>query len=119
MIPEIGHYALVLALALGIVQGCVPFYGAQRNDPVLMATAVPTAVAQFLFIGLAFAALTACYVGSDFSVVNVFENSHSLKPLLYNARLWGTVAGRVTDTQGRLVDGYTVVIRPDPTPAAS
>ena len=62
MIPEIGHYALVLALALGIVQVCVPFYGAQRNDPVLMGMAVPTAVAQLLFIGVAFAALTACYM---------------------------------------------------------
>jgi cytochrome c-type biogenesis protein CcmF len=94
VIPEIGHYALVLALALGIVQGCVPFYGAQRNDPVLMATAVPTAVAQLLFIGLAFAALTACYVGSDFSVVNVFENSHSLKPLIYKiSGVWGNHEG--------------------------
>jgi len=94
MIPEIGHYALVLALALGIVQGCVPFYGAQRNDPVLMGMAVPTAVAQFAFIGISFAALTAAYVGSDFSVVNVFENSHSLKPLLYKiSGVWGNHEG--------------------------
>jgi cytochrome c-type biogenesis protein CcmF len=94
MTPEIGHYALVLAFALGIVQGCVPFYGAQRNDPVLMGTAVPTAVAQLVFIGIAFAALTIAYVGSDFSVVNVFENSHSLKPLLYKiSGVWGNHEG--------------------------
>ena len=94
MIPEIGHYALVLALALGIAQGCVPFYGAQRNDPVLMGMAVPTAVAQLLFIGISFAALTAWYVGSDFSVVNVFENSHSLKPLIYKiSGVWGNHEG--------------------------
>ncbi len=92
--PEIGHYALVLAFALGIVQGCVPFYGAQRNDPVLMGMAVPTAVAQFVFIGISFAALTAAYVGSDFSVVNVFENSHSLKPLIYKiSGVWGNHEG--------------------------
>lgn len=94
MTPEIGHYALVLAFALGIVQGCVPLYGAQRNDPVLMATAVPTAVAQLLFVGIAFAALTVAYVGSDFSVVNVFENSHSLKPLIYKiSGVWGNHEG--------------------------
>jgi cytochrome c-type biogenesis protein CcmF len=94
MTPEIGHYALVLAFALGIIQGCVPFYGAQRNDPVLMAAAVPTAVAQFVFIGISFTALTVAYVGSDFSVVNVFENSHSLKPLIYKiSGVWGNHEG--------------------------
>ncbi len=94
MTPEIGHYALVLAFALGIVQGCVPFYGAQRNDPVLMATAVPTAVAQFVFVGISFVALTVAYVGSDFSVINVFENSHSLKPLMYKiSGVWGNHEG--------------------------
>ena len=94
MIPEVGHYALVLALALGVMQGCVPLYGAQRNDPVLMGTAGPTAVAQFAFIALSFAALTAAYVGSDFSVVNVFENSHSLKPLIYKITgVWGNHEG--------------------------
>src|SRR5262249_49110012 len=94
MTPEIGHYALVLALALAIVQGCVPFYGAQRNDAVLMGTAVPTALAQFMFIGIAFAALTLAYVDSDFSVINVFENSHSLKPLIYKITgVWGNHEG--------------------------
>jgi cytochrome c-type biogenesis protein CcmF len=94
VIPEIGHYALVLALTIGIVQGCVPLYGAQRNDPALMAAAVPTAVAQFVFVGVSFAALTTAYVGSDFSVVNVFENSHSLKPLIYKiSGVWGNHEG--------------------------
>src|ERR687896_2605573 len=94
MIAEVGHYALVLALALGVMQGCVPLYGAQRNDPVLMGTGGPTAVAQFAFIALSFAALTAAYVGSDFSVVNVFENSHSLKPLIYKITgVWGNHEG--------------------------
>src|SRR5437764_882062 len=94
MIAELGHYALVLALALGIVQACVPIYGARRNDPVLMAVAGPTAVAQFAFVALAFAALVACYVRSDFAVVNVFENSHSLKPLIYKiSGVWGNHEG--------------------------
>jgi cytochrome c-type biogenesis protein CcmF len=94
MIAEFGHYALVLALALALVQASVPMVGARKNDPVLMAVAGPTAVAQFCFIAIAFAALTMCYVRSDFSVVNVFENSHSAKPLIYKlSGVWGNHEG--------------------------
>jgi cytochrome c-type biogenesis protein CcmF len=94
VIAELGHYALVLALGLALVQACVPIIGARRNDPVLMAVAVPTAVAQFCFVALSFAALVACYVRSDFSVVNVFENSHSAKPLIYKITgVWGNHEG--------------------------
>jgi cytochrome c-type biogenesis protein CcmF len=94
MIAEFGHYALVLALALALVQASVPMIGARTNDPVLMAVAGPTAVAQFCFIAIAFAALTMCYVRSDFSVVNVFENSHSAKPLMYKlSGVWGNHEG--------------------------
>jgi len=94
MIAETGHYALVLALALALVQASVPMVGARKNDPVLMAVAGPTAVAQFCFIAIAFAALTMCYVRSDFSVVNVFENSHSAKPLVYKlSGVWGNHEG--------------------------
>src|SRR6201993_652265 len=94
MIAEFGHYALVLALALALVQASVPMVGARTNDPVLMAVAGPTAVAQFCFIAIAFAALTMCYVRSDFSVINVFENSHSAKPLIYKlSGVWGNHEG--------------------------
>ena len=94
MIAELGHYALVLALALALVQASVPIVGARNNDPVLMAVAGPTALAQFCFIAIAFSALTLCYVRSDFSVVNVFENSHSAKPLIYKiSGVWGNHEG--------------------------
>src|SRR5207244_1941860 len=94
MIPEIGHYALVLALALALVQATLPLYGARHNDPALMGVAGTTAVAQFGFVAIAFGALVACYVGSDFSVVNVFENSHSAKPLIYKITgVWGNHEG--------------------------
>src|SRR3989441_8040383 len=94
MIAESGHYALVLALALALVQASMPMIGARKNDPVLMAVAGPTAIAQFCFIAIAFAALTMCYVRSDFSVVNVFENSHSAKPLVYKlSGVWGNHEG--------------------------
>ncbi len=94
MIAEFGHYALVLALALALVQASVPMIGARKNDPVLMAVAGPTAVGQFCFVAIAFAALMTCYVRSDFSVVNVFENSHSAKPLVYKlSGVWGNHEG--------------------------
>src|SRR5439155_8573571 len=64
------------------------------GDASLMAVAQPTAVAQFCFVALAFAALTICYVRSDFSVLNVFENSHSAKPLVYKiSGVWGNHEG--------------------------
>src|SRR5215468_8142481 len=94
MIAETGHYALVLALALALVQASVPMIGARKNDAVLMGVAGPTAIAQFGFVSFAFAALVACYVRSDFSVVNVFENSHSAKPLIYKiSGVWGNHEG--------------------------
>ncbi len=94
MIAEFGHYALVLALALALVQASVPMIGARKDDPALMAVAGPTAVGQFCFVAIAFAALMTCYVRSDFSVINVFENSHSAKPLVYKlSGLWGNHEG--------------------------
>ena len=68
MIPELGHYALVLALALGLIQSAAPLVGARTRDGVLMQLANSTAVIQFVFVAVSFAALTACYVTSDFSV---------------------------------------------------
>jgi cytochrome c-type biogenesis protein CcmF len=94
MIAELGHYALVLALALALVQASVPMIGSRKDDPALMAVAGPTAVGQFCFVAIAFAALMICYVRSDFSVVNVFENSHSAKPLMYKlSGVWGNHEG--------------------------
>ncbi|HLB80969.1 MAG TPA: heme lyase CcmF/NrfE family subunit, partial [Dongiaceae bacterium] len=83
MITELGHYALILALALALVQGTLPLIGAQRGVAAWMELAPTTAAGQFVFIALAFGALTHAYVTSDFSVLNVVENSHSSKPLLY------------------------------------
>ncbi len=94
MIAEIGHYALVLALVLACIQGVVPFWGARRNDATLMQVADGTAIGQLIFVSLAFAALTNAYVTSDFSVLNVVENSHSAKPLIYKITgVWGNHEG--------------------------
>ena len=94
MIAELGHYALVLALALALIQSWSPVIGARKGDLALMKLADSTALAQFGFVALAFAALTYCYVTSDFSVANVFENSHTQMPLIYKfTSVWGNHEG--------------------------
>ncbi|MFN3658063.1 MAG: heme lyase CcmF/NrfE family subunit [Pseudolabrys sp.] len=94
MIAELGHYALVLALALGMIQAVAPIIGARFRDGDLMRLARTTALVQFLFVALSFAALTTCYVTSDFSVANVYENSHSMMPLVYKfTSVWGNHEG--------------------------
>jgi cytochrome c-type biogenesis protein CcmF len=94
MIPEIGHYALVLALLLAVIQATLPLYGAARRHPGLMAIAEPAATLQLAAILIAFAALTWAYVVSDFSVATVAGNSHSLKPMLYKVTgVWGNHEG--------------------------
>src|SRR5450432_1101820 len=94
MIAELGHYALVLALALALVQSISPVLGARKGDVALMKLADSTALAQFGFVALSFGALTACYVMSDFSVANVYENSHTQMPLIYKfTSVWGNHEG--------------------------
>jgi cytochrome c-type biogenesis protein CcmF len=94
MTAELGHYALVLALAIALIQSTVPLYGARRGDAVLMGVGEPTALAQFAFVAFSFGALVACYVTSDFSVATVFENSHSAMPLIYKfTSVWGNHEG--------------------------
>jgi cytochrome c-type biogenesis protein CcmF len=94
MIVELGHFALVLALMVAVVQTVLPLWGAERRDPALMAVAGPAAVTQFLLIAAAFAALTNAFVTDDFSLKVVVENSHTLKPMLYKvAGVWGNHEG--------------------------
>ncbi len=94
MIAELGHFALILAFVMALVQTTVPLIGAQKSNTVLMEIGKPSAIAQFFTILLAFCALTNAYITSDFSVVNVAENSHSLKPLLYKiSGVWGNHEG--------------------------
>ncbi len=83
MLDEVGHFALILALCVAVLQSVVPLVGAARNDAALIAWARPAALAQFLFVGIAFFALMHAYAVSDFSLANVAANSNSMKPLLY------------------------------------
>ena len=91
---EIGHFALVLAFALALVQSTLPFLGAVTGNDRLMAVGGPVAVTGFALTAFSFAALTQAYVVSDFSVANVWENSHSLKPMIYKiSGVWGNHEG--------------------------
>ncbi|HLX30242.1 MAG TPA: heme lyase CcmF/NrfE family subunit [Casimicrobiaceae bacterium] len=94
MIPEIGHFALILALLVALAQGIVPMLGAARRDGALMSIAVPAARAQFALVAIAFACLAYAFVTSDFSVANVARNSNSHLPLHYRfAATWGSHEG--------------------------
>lgn len=94
MTIELGHFALILALLVAIVQLIVPAVGAERNDARLTAVAAPASLMQLTLIAISFAALMHAYVTSDFSVENVWANSHSAKPLIYKiAGVWGNHEG--------------------------
>jgi cytochrome c-type biogenesis protein CcmF len=94
MIVELGHFALVLALAVALVQMVLPLIGARNGDAALMAIGRSAAVLQLVLVAGAFVALTYAYVVSDFSVLNVFQNSHSQQPLLYKfTSVWGNHEG--------------------------
>ena len=94
MIPELGHFALILALLVALVQGTLPLAGAAFGEPRLMALARPAARAQFFLVVFAFACLAASFIGNDFSVQNVATNSNSELPLHYRfAATWGSHEG--------------------------
>ena len=94
MIPELGQFALALALMAALVQSFLPIIGAARANTTWMASAQTTAIAQAGLVAFAFGALMHSFIVSDFTVVNVVENSHSLKPMLYKvAGTWGSHEG--------------------------
>lgn len=94
MTPEIGHFALALALAMAIVQSVLPILGAARGNILWMQSAKWSSLGQVFFASIAFFALLQAFVMSDFTVKNVVENSHSLKPMLFKiAGTWGSHEG--------------------------
>jgi cytochrome c-type biogenesis protein CcmF len=94
MIVELGHFALILAFAVAIVQSTLPLYGAARRDSRLMALAEPAALIQLILVATSFAALTYAFVVSDFSLRLVTLNSHTDKPMLYKVSgVWGNHEG--------------------------
>lgn len=94
MLAELGHFALILAFGVAIIQTVVPLIGAQFGWRGWMAVGEPAATAQFLLIAGAFAAVTYAFVTSDFSLQLVYANSHTDKPMLYKiSGVWGNHEG--------------------------
>ncbi len=94
MIPEIGHYALILALCVSVVLGTLPIYGAAVGNSMLMSVAKPAARGQFLLVLLAFCCLGYAFAVKDFSVLYVASTSNSQLPIQYRlAAIWGAHEG--------------------------
>ncbi len=94
MIPEIGQFALILALTLALVQATLPLIGAARGIPQFVSLARPVAQAQFLFVATAFCCLAYSFITNDLSVLNVATNSNSQLPLHFLlAATWGSHEG--------------------------
>ena len=94
MIPELGQFALILALLLSLAQCALPILGAQLGNRALIAVARPAVAAQAVFVVLAFAILTYAFVTQDFSVAYVAQNSNSLLPWYYRfSAVWGAHEG--------------------------
>lgn len=96
MIPEIGHFALILALALALVQGVLPLIGAHKNNAAMMSTARTAAVGQLAFVVVAYACLTWAFLQNDFSVLYVANHSQLALPTMYKVTaVWGGHEGSV------------------------
>ncbi len=94
MLPEIGHFALILALCMALFQAVLPLWGAAVNNHQYMAVAKSAAQGHLLFVLISFAALTAAFITHDFSVAYVAHNSNSALPLLYRvSAVWGAHEG--------------------------
>ena len=94
MIPEIGHFSLILAVLLAAVQGVLPLAGAAQGRREWMALARPASQGQFAFVALAFGCLAWSFLANDFSVLNVASNSNSQLPSHYRfAATWGSHEG--------------------------
>jgi cytochrome c-type biogenesis protein CcmF len=94
MIPEIGQFALIIALLLALTQFTLPLIGAQTGNRAWMALAAPAGQAQFIFVAIAFCCLGYSFITNDFSVLNVATNSNSQLPLHYRlAATWGSHEG--------------------------
>ena len=94
MIPEVGHFALILALSLALCQGVLPLFGAYRGNVALMSLARTSAEGQLLFVAVAFACLTWSFLQSDFSVAYVASHSQLALPTVYKiSAVWGAHEG--------------------------
>ncbi|MCW5599726.1 MAG: heme lyase CcmF/NrfE family subunit [Nitrosomonas sp.] len=110
MIPELGNFALILALLLALIQGTLPLIGAARGIPSWIALARPVVQGQFVFIAIAFGCLAYSFVNNDFSVINVVSNSNSELPLHFRfAATWGSHEGSLL-LWALLLAGWSIAV---------
>lgn len=110
MIPELGHFALILALCLAIVQTFFPILGAHKGRANWMAVARPAAAGQWVFMTLAFACLTYAFIINDFSVAYVAGNSNTALPIEYRiSAVWGGHEGSLL-LWGLILSSWTLAV---------
>ena len=110
MMPEIGHFALILALSLALCQGVLPLVGAHRNDAAMMSVARTAALGQFVFVVFAFGCLAWAFLQSDFSVAYVANHSQLALPTMYKiSAVWGAHEGSLV-LWILLLAGWTVAV---------
>ena len=110
MSPELGHFALVLALIAALAQTLVPAWGLWKGNARAQAVAGSAAQVQFLLIAVSFAALTWAFIQKDFSVAYVADNSHSKLPLVYRiSAVWGAHEGSLL-LWGLMLSGWTLAV---------
>ena len=110
MIPELGHVALILALAMAIAQSVLPLIGAQRGDAAWMSLARPSARGQFVFMLISYGCLTYAFVTNDFSVMLAAEHSNSTLPLVYRyTAVWGNHEGSIL-LWSLILSGWTLAV---------
>jgi len=110
MTPELGHFALILALLVALVQGMLPIVGAQRGHAAWIALARPAAQTQFVLIAFAFGCLTLAFLNNDFSVTYVAQHSNSRLPTAYRvAAVWGGHEGSLL-LWLMMLNGWTLAV---------
>ena len=110
MIAELGHFALIIALAMALSQSILPLWGAHRGQAAWMGLARPSALGQFFFTALAYGCLTAVFIGNDFSVLLAAEHSNSRLPLMYRiTAVWGNHEGSIL-LWTLILSGWTLAV---------
>jgi cytochrome c-type biogenesis protein CcmF len=110
MIPELGHFSLILALCMAVVLAVFPLIGSLNNTPGWVALAKPAALAQFCFTALSFACLVNAFLANDFSVAYVAENGNTLLPTLYKiSAVWGAHEGSLL-LWALILTGWTTAV---------
>jgi len=90
MLAELGNFALVLALMMGILLSIYPMWGAYKNHTQMMAMAKPLAIGMFVFTAFAYGCLTHGFMTDDFSLAYVANTSNSTLPIYYKiTAVWG------------------------------